>query len=50
MVQGLDIGAANVHTRAAADGLQPFEYLDIFSLVGFGLFLCCHELPPNNDF
>ena len=29
VVQRLDVGAADVHTGAAAHGLQPFEHLDI---------------------
>ena len=34
MVQRRLVGAANIHARPAADGLQPFEHLDRGSSVG----------------
>ena len=33
VVQGLDVRAAHVHARAAADGFQSFQDLDIFCVI-----------------
>ena len=33
VVQSLDVGAAHVHARAAPDGLQSFQDLDIFCVI-----------------
>jgi hypothetical protein len=40
VVQGFDVGAAHIHTGAAADGFQTFQHLDIFQ---FSL------VPPNQS-
>ena len=34
VMQRLDVGTADVHTRPSADGLQAFKDLDIFCAVG----------------
>ena len=54
VMKGFVIGAAHVHTRAPANGLQPFQYLNIFCLVarelivGQVLYLEAHSTTTVN--
>ncbi len=36
VVKGFEIGSANIHTRAAANSLEPFQNLDIFCSIRSG--------------
>jgi hypothetical protein len=36
MVHGVFVRTTNIHTRAAANRLKPFEYFNIIGGIGFG--------------
>ena len=40
VMKSVHSGAADVHSRADADGFQPFQYLNIVRCI-FGGFFCC---------
>ncbi len=44
VVQGALVGAADVHARALADRLQPFEHLDVGGAIGAGLGVVAEEI------
>ena len=36
VMEGIDVGAADIHARTAADRLKPLQHLDVLGGIGLG--------------
>ena len=49
MMQGVDVGAADIHAGPAADGLEPFQDLDVLGGIALGGRASEEELQKGRD-